>query len=65
MPTTGKLLIGNFTTLIDIQRWTQVPAAVDASRQLFYGLPFTATSDGGVYLSVVIWKQCTLRALLN
>ena len=26
----------------------QVPAAVDAARQLFYGLPFTATSDGGV-----------------
>lgn len=26
---------------------THVPAAVDASRQLFYGLPFTATSDGG------------------
>lgn len=26
---------------------THVPAAVDAARQLFYGLPFTATSDGG------------------
>ena len=26
----------------------QVPTAADAARQLFYGLPFTATSDGGV-----------------